>query len=1020
MPNFRCRTIAPAWFAIAIALVLCLHCLPWLAEAKPILRSGEPYNIKVWDTDDGLPQNSVIAMTHHRDGYLWLGTLNGLVRFDGTGFTVFDEANTPGLPSGRIVSLLEDSHGDLWIGTETAGAAVLHHGRVTSLDIGRGSSEGRLRSICEDSTGAVWLYTANGQLCRHREGKIDIWNLGGDSFATARSIVSDGPDRLLLGYDAHLALLHPTAVKSQANLPIQQLTQPGKIDALLASRTGGFWLLNDGRIERWATNSVVRSLGGYPWGAAPVSSVCEDLQGNLLVGTLGAGLFWYDPDGKPTSVSTNNGLSHNYVLSLLVDRSGTLWVGTDGGGLNRIQRQIFETLPQTEGLVAQTACQDNEGGLWVGYNGGGIDHWKNGTRERLAPGDRLANVSIKAILADSAQPHVWVGTSGAGLFEIVDGQLQRAQGAESLHPVVHALHQEQPGKLWAGTEGGLARWDGAHWRLFTTHDGLSANNVRAIAATTAGDLWVGTLGGGLNHFVDGHFKTLGPADGLPSQDISALLLDPDNTLWIGTFGSGLARLKSGRFSRFTREDGLISNSIGYLWRDDQGSLWIGSNAGLMRAPIQALNNFADHLSQTLECRVFGKQDGLPTRECTLGSQPAVCRSRDGKLWFPTIKGLAGVDTAQLQKNPFPPSVTIESVLIEGQPQNSNRLDLAWSRPIVLKPGQERVEIAYTSLNLAAPDRTRFRYWMEGYEAGWTEAGDSRVARYGKLSHGTLTFHVTACNEDGVWNPTGVTLNLIVEPPFWMRWWFILGCSLALLGSVVATVHRISTQRLKRQVETLRQQEALEHERARIARDIHDQLGASLTQITLLGEMVEADRDSASDVQEHAKIICQTARETTRGLDEIVWTVNPANDTLDGLVNYVCKYAQDYLSVAGLRYRLDIPPELPPAALFPDVRHNLFLASKEALTNIVRHAKATSVWLKLDLQPTRFTLSIEDDGKGLAGSDQKKTRNGLRNMRKRMEDIGGSFTAEERPGGGAAIRLTAPIAPDKIDPRPKAL
>jgi signal transduction histidine kinase len=333
---------------------------------------------------------------------------------------------------------------------------------------------------------------------------------------------------------------------------------------------------------------------------------------------------------------------------------------------------------------------------------------------------------------------------------------------------------------------------------------------------------------------------------------------------------------------------------------------------------------------------------------------------------------------------------------------------------VLQPGDERIEIHYASLNLAAPERARFRYRLEGHEKNWIEAGNARVVRYSKLPPGPYEFHVAAANEDGVWNEKGASLAITVlppPPPFWRTWWFIVGSALFVIGAVAGTVHYFSTQRLGRQLALMRQQEALERERARIARDIHDQVGASLTQVALLGELVETDKDSPADVQEHAQQICQTARETTRALDEIVWTVNPQNDTLDGLVNYICKNAQDYLAVAGVRYRFDLPSHLPAQPIAPDVRHNVFLASKEAVTNVVRHAKASAAWIRLRLEPASFTLEIEDNGRGLAGLDPEaaKRRHGLKNMRKRMEDVGGSFEIGPGVEGGALVRLTVPLA-----------
>jgi signal transduction histidine kinase len=268
--------------------------------------------------------------------------------------------------------------------------------------------------------------------------------------------------------------------------------------------------------------------------------------------------------------------------------------------------------------------------------------------------------------------------------------------------------------------------------------------------------------------------------------------------------------------------------------------------------------------------------------------------------------------------------------------------------------------------------------------------------------------VTACNEDDVWNKDWATLSIKVLPPFWRTWWFLSLTTLCLLAMIVGSVHYVSTQRLQRQLAALRQKEALEKERARIARDIHDQVGANLTQLSLLSELVESDKDDPKEVEGHARQIEQTALETTRALDEIVWTVNPSNDTLDGLITYVCKYAQDYLALAALRYRLEVPPQLPSIPISPELRHNVFLAAKEAVNNIVKHSEATAAWLRLRLEPGRFTLEIEDNGCGLSPGAADKGRNGLRNMRKRLEDVGGEFSIAPGAEGGTRVRLTAPL------------
>jgi len=330
--------------------------------------------------------------------------------------------------------------------------------------------------------------------------------------------------------------------------------------------------------------------------------------------------------------------------------------------------------------------------------------------------------------------------------------------------------------------------------------------------------------------------------------------------------------------------------------------------------------------------------------------------------------------------------------------------------VIIPPGTQNLEIHYASLNLGAADRSRYRYRLnEQQKTAWSDdSSANRVANYSKLQPGTYQFEVTACNEDGVWSSQPAALMVIVQPALWQKGWFRGLIAAGVLAAIAGLVYYFSTQTLQRQLAQLRQKEALEHERARIARDLHDQLGANLTQVALLAEMAETDKNIPAEVEDHAQQITQTARETTKALDEIVWAVNPSNDTLEGLVNYSGKYAQEYFALAGLRYRVDIPGELPEATLPPEVRHNVFLAFKESVNNVVKHAQATEVHIRLKMDAGNFTIEIEDNGRGPAGAEQKSGRNGLRNMRKRMEDVGGSFAIGPAAGQGTLVRLTAPI------------
>jgi ligand-binding sensor domain-containing protein/signal transduction histidine kinase len=996
------------WLFIA-AWLLGLACSAPVFAGSPILRPGSPYTIDVWDTEDGLPQHSVITMLQTRDGYLWLGTLNGLARFDGRRFTVFDAGNAPGLKSSRIVRLFEDSQTNLWVGTENAGIALVHDGQITGPIGPEAGRENRLAAATEDAAGVVWLYTAEGQLIRYYGGKTDTASVGDSRASFCRALIAEKNGPVWIGTDTRQRGIQPGATFAGAELPLTLDVPAVKLDFLLASTGGGYWRFADGRIQKWEGNQFKSDFGAYPWPNAPVpiTAACEDRDGNLIVGTPGSGVYWFDAAGHVTQLSTEQGLSKNFILSLTMDREGSLWVGTDGGGLNRVKRQVFTVAEQTREQTVQSVSEDAGGGLWIGINSGGLNYWKDGRLKTFREPQGLLNLYVRSVFVDRAQ-RVWAGTYGGGLFQLQGDAFQRAPLSEAINAEISVIFQDRIGRLWIGTQGGLAMWDEMRWQVFTTADGLAANDVRALAEDADGSLWIGTSRG-LNRLRDGKFTAVQPDDQPSGETISSLFVDAQNVLWIGTDGNGLARLRQGKWTRYKTSDGLISNSIGYLIEDGQGYLWMGSYVGLMRVAKSALADYADAKTSTISGRTYGRAEGLPTSECSQGSQPTVCRTHDGRLWFPTIKGLVSLDPAQLKTNPAPPPVVIESVVVEGRAISTNGLRAQLPDEVVIPPGRERLEIQFTCLNLAARDRARFKYRLEGHETTPVEVGgEVGAATYSQLPPGHYLFRVTACNEDGVWNPIDRTLAIVVLPPFWKTWWFRTAGGLCLLAVIIGIVHNFSTQKYRRQLESLHQQEALEKERSRIARDIHDQLGASLTQVAFLGELLEEDKGSPTEVEAHARQISHTARATADALDEIVWTVNPANDTLEGLVTYFCKHAQEYASVAGLQYRLDVPTHLPPTPISPEVRHNLFLAAKEAVTNIVRHAQAKSVWVRVKLEPTTFILEIADDGRGPAGMEAKTSRNGLRNMRKRMEDVGGNFGIGPAPEGGTLVRLTMPI------------
>lgn len=945
---------------------ICLVLALFLGHAAA---ADSPFSVDVWNTADGLPQSSVIAITQTHDGYLWLGTLNGLVRFDGNAFTKFNVNNTPGLPSDVIVFLFEDSQNILWVGTETAGLCAIQKGIVKNFETGGG---GKIMGALEDEEKSVWFAADDGRIFNWQNGRLDV---------------------------------HP---KTPPQLAARLLGR--SLHQIVSCNNAVTWRLGLGHIEKWRGEKLEQDFGAAPWTVNPVvaaffnspggisfdaniKAACEDAEGNLVVATQGEGIFWMNATGLWRQISKNQGLSGNLVLSLFVDRGGNLWAGTDPGGLNRLTKKLFSSPPELHPWVAQSSSADMMGGMWFAFNSRGLSYLKTNAVSDFGIG---IGSNAWTVLADQ-RGKTWAGTRGEGLFEFMSYYFRPVTGA----PVgrqIFALFEARDGKIWAGGENGLGSFDGTNWMFYAT-----SNSVRAIAEDSPTNLWIGTEGG----LFQLHAGKLVPANA-PVSDISCLLTARDGSLWAGTSGHGLARFANGSWQRCTSRDGLAGDDIGYLIEDDAGNLWFGAYEGLSRIEKKSLSDFFDNAGAKISCRTF------LTRECSAGAQPAAIRTADGRFWFPTIEGMVSLNPADLKADTNPPPVVIESVLVDGREQKTNALSSRWNGALTLTPANEQLEIHFTALNFSALRRAQtgahFRYRFEPRDKNWIEVGGERVLRFraADLPPGKFIFRVSACNEEGVWNETGAILDIHVLPPFWKTWWFLTLAILVFIAALAGIIYLISTQKLKRQLRAARQKELIERERARIARDLHDQLGANLTQVTLLGEMAEMDKDSPGEVELHAQQICATARDTTRSLDEIVWAVNPSNDTLEGLANYACKYAQDYFALAGMSFRADLPHDLPAQPIPPEVRHNVFLAFKEAVNNVVKHAHASEARVKLQLEADQFILSVEDNGRGTGDVSGKTLRNGLKNMRKRLADVRGEFEIGPAANGGTLVQLKVPF------------
>src|SRR6185437_5046863 len=501
------------------------------------------------------------------------------------------------------------------------------------------------------------------------------------------------------------------------------------------------------------------------------------------------------------------------------------------------------------------------------------------------------------------------------------------------------------------------------------------------------------------------------ADGLSSDYVQSLRVDTDGSLWIGTYGSGLDRFKDGKFSKVTTAAGLPNNFICAIEDDGQGNFWISSHNGVARISKKSLNDCADGKSSSIACLTYGEGDGLPSVECSGGLQPAAGKLADGRICFATSKGLVVVDPSDTKVNQLAPPVVLEEIIVNGRLINRGGSSL--NSILVIPPGQQRYEFHFTGLSFVAPEKMQFQYRLLGWEDEWvTAASGKRVAEYSYLPPAHYTFQVRACNSDGVWNPSVASFEMNVLPHFWQTWWFDLVTSAIGVALVAGVVWYFSRRRLRRKLEDIQRQQAIERERTRIAKDIHDHLGANLTRISLLSQSAQGELQNTTQAAAQLERIYDTSRELTRSMDEIVWAVNPQHDTLDSLASYLDNFAQEYLVSLHIRCRLEMPLHLPHWPITAESRHNIFLAFKEALHNLVKHSGTTEVSVSLTTEEETVTLILSDNGRGFdpaAVTSRPGRGNGLKNMGQRLEKLGGHCTVHSRPGAGTEIRFRLNIA-----------
>jgi signal transduction histidine kinase/ligand-binding sensor domain-containing protein len=987
----------------------------WLADLLVMLVVAEspvaatpPWVVRTWQSDEGLPDNTVVGIEQTPDGFLWVATKTGLVRFDGVRFQAFPVTAT-GAPAGGIKALVSDRRGRLWLAKDYGVVLCVDQG-VTTLVVGPEiavDGDGGERLMVSDAEDAVWVCYSGGVVLRIRDGQVrSFTEADGLPGGSGCQLAVGGTGQLWFAQGDWVGVFREGRFCPLAQQTFQRITG--------AHGAGGIWGYRSRQVWRFAEGGSPVKLGALPDDVPEgfPTAMREDRAGCLWLGTLKAGLFRFDQDGGVTVP-----LPQQTILTVQEDREGNLWAGTRGGGLNQLKPRVIELLntgSATQFEPVQSLCQDTEGILWaVVWPEGRLIRRAGQAWSSLSPEDGWTTFPSECVAADP-RGGVWIGTGNAGVQHWQNGAV-----TETLDPTnglanneVGALLVTASGEVWIGPRAVevVQCWKGGQLRTLPMPPG--SGSVIALATDAVGDLWVATYGCRLLR-VHGEVVTEETANTLAGPcEIRGLVGTPDGSLWIGYAGQGLGRLKAGRFSQWRTGQGLHDDYICNILPDGRGRLWFAGNRGIFSVRENDFDECAAGRATQVRSVAYGRKDGLLRLQANFNFWPGAQRGTDGRLLFTMQSGIAAVSADNIQENPEPPPVVIERVTANGKtvaayqagelPETPNagmplELSRAGSR-LHLPPGQQRVEFAFTALTFTKPEAIGFRYRLYPVDKDWVEAGTLRSATYAQIPPGHYQFQVSACNNEGAWNTADTALDLTAEPYWWETAWFrVLGplAAAGLLGwGILSGVQR----RHRRRIERLEMLRATERERARIARDMHDEIGGSLTKI---GKLAAGLPDPA---------IAETTREVVWAMDQVVWTINPRNDTLDSLATYLVHYTEEFLRPAGIACELDIPLILPDVMLSSDLRHNLFLTTKEALNNAVKHGAPRRVRLGLTANGGLLTLTVRDDGCGFSPAPPAAGADGLGNMRERLAAIGGDLHILSVPGQGTTITMQVSLNP----------
>jgi len=1010
------------WVAvrIGVSLGVGLACCARVFALDPSLDINQ-YAHTAWKIREGFAKGYAEAIAQTPDGYLWFGTQFGLLRFDGVKAVPWQPPAGEDLPNSEIRGLLVARDGALWIGTRT-GLASWKDGKLARYPELAGQD---VYSLLQDREGTIWvggLARPTGRLCEIRGARVKCVGEDGRFGIGVWAPYEDRRGNLWAGGRDGLWRWKPGPAKLYSMPgPLPQLYTLGEGDngePLIATR-GGIRHFVEGKIEPYP-------LLGTAQGAV-ARRLLRDRDGGLWIGTMNRGLVHLHR-GMTDEFARSDGLSGDSIVDLFEDREGNIWISTEDG-FDRFRDFAVATISANQGLPsAWSVLAARDGSVWFGssnglyrWNGGGMTVYRRRTRPLSSaverPPPRLNRPGTVREITDSELPddvvqslgqddrgRLWVTTRG-GVAWFEDGRFHRGSGLPGGE--FYSITADGAGNVWMANEKeGLFHLvrgtivEKIPWSVF------GPNRFASILLSDAakGGVWLGFTQGGIAHYFGGQVRaSYDVSDGLGMGVVGSLRLDQDGALWAATKG-GLSRVKNGRVATLNGKNGLPCDSVHWETDDDAHSVWLETACGLVRIARAELDGWVDDPRRRIQVAVFDSSDGIRSHPLPSSYSPRVAKSSDGRLWFPPWDGISFIDPRHLLFNRLPPPVHIEQII-------ADRQAYAPSSHLRLPPLVRDLTIDYTALNLVAPEKVRFRFKLEGQDRAWREVANIRQVQYSNLAPGSYRFRVTACNNSGVWNEQGATLDFSIAPAYWQTRWFVALCVAAFMALLWA-LYQLRLRQLARQFNmTL---EARVGERTRIARELHDTLLQSFHGLLLRFQAI-SNRVQPGQIKEQLdSAINEAAEAITEGRDavqELRASVVETKDLAVALRTLGEELAADQAGDGSVV--LDVMVEGAPRALHPIVRDEIYRIACEAMRNAFRHADATRIEVGLRYDERQFRVRVRDDGKGidpkfLAG-EERAGHFGLHGMRERTRLIGGKLTVWTAVDFGTEAELIIPAS-----------